>query len=88
MATASTVLDRKISCSPGKMGMVIFGIVLMVEFAYAGSHLLGDLSTLHSDSVLPFVLLGVALLVALGVELAPFSTTRNCFPSITLSLTL
>ena len=24
------------------MGMVIFGIVLIVGFAYAGSHLLGD----------------------------------------------
>src|SRR5579871_266465 len=68
MATASTVLDAKISRSPGKIGMIVFGIVLLVGVLYAGTSLLRDLSTVHSESVLPFVLLGVALLVALGFE--------------------
>ena len=69
MATASTVLEAKLSRSPGRIGMIVFGIVLLIGFAYAGSHLLDDLSTMHSDSVLPFVLLGVALFVALGSSL-------------------
>src|SRR5579872_3082258 len=84
MATAtSSVLDAKISRSPGKIGMIIFGIVLVIGFAYAGSHLLGDLSTMHSDSVLPYVLLGVALLVALGFEFVNgFHDTANAVATV------
>ena len=83
MATASTVLDRKISRSPGKVGMVIFGIVLLIGVAYAGSRLLRDLSTVHSDSALPFVLLGVALLVALGFEFVNgFHDTANAVATV------
>jgi hypothetical protein len=47
MAAPSTVLDSKLSnSSPGKaakIGMLIFGVVMIIGFAYAGSHLLGDL---------------------------------------------
>ena len=68
MATASTVLDQKLSRSPGKLGMLIFGAVFLVGILYAGSSLLRDLGTVHSESILPYVLLGVALLVALGFE--------------------
>ena len=84
MATASsTVLDAKISRSPGKIGVIIFGIVLLVGFAYAGSHLLQDLSTIHNESVLPFVLLGVALLVALGFEFVNgFHDTANAVATV------
>ena len=87
MATASTVLDAKIRRSPGKIGMLVFGIVLIVGFAYAGSHLLGDLSTIHNESVLPYVLLGVALLVALGFEFVngfhppPMQWRRSSIPT-------
>ena len=84
MATASsTVLDAKIARSPGKIGVIIFGIVLLVGFAYAGSHLLQDLSTIHNESVLPFVLLGVALLVALGFEFVNgFHDTANAVATV------
>ena len=69
MATASTtVLDQKLSRSPGKLGMLVFGVVLVIGVGYAGSSLLHDLAYVHNTSVLPFVLLGVALLVALGFE--------------------
>jgi inorganic phosphate transporter, PiT family len=83
MATALTVLDAKLRRSPGKIGMTIFGIVLVIGFAYAGSHLLGDLSTMHSDSVLPYVLLGIALLVALGFEFVNgFHDTANAVATV------
>jgi len=83
MATASTVLDAKLSCSPGRIGMVIFGIVLLIGFAYAGSHLLDDLRSMHSESVLPFVLLGVALFVALGFEFVNgFHDTANALATV------
>jgi len=84
MPTAgSAVLEAKIARSPGKIGMIIFGIVLVIGFAYAGSHLLGDLSTIHNESVLPFVLLGIALLVALGFEFVNgFHDTANAVATV------
>lgn len=82
MAT-SAVLDAKLRRSPGKIGMIVFGAVLVVGFAYAGSHLLGDLSTMHSESVLPYVLLGIALLVALGFEFVNgFHDTANAVATV------
>lgn len=82
MAT-SAVLDAKLRRSPGKIGMFVFGAVLVVGFAYAGSHLLGDLSTMHSESVLPYVLLGIALLVALGFEFVNgFHDTANAVATV------
>ncbi len=53
MATASTVLEAKLSRSPGRIRMIVFGIVLLIAFAYAGSHLLDDLRAMHSDSIFP-----------------------------------
>ena len=84
MATAGTsVLDAKISRSPGKIGMVVFGIVLIIGFAYAGSHLLGDLAPMHTESALPYILLGVALLVALGFEFVNgFHDTANAVATV------
>src|ERR1700741_4013673 len=84
MATAtSTVLDAKMSRTPGKLGMIIFGIVLVIGFGYAGSHLLGDLAPMQSESVLPYVLLGIALLVALGFEFVNgFHDTANAVATV------
>src|SRR5580658_9467987 len=83
MATATTVLDSKMRRSPGKIGMVVFGIVLVIGFAYAGSHLLGDLSTMHSESAMPYILLGIALLVALGFEFVNgFHDTANAVATV------
>jgi PiT family inorganic phosphate transporter len=83
MATASPVLDAKLGRSPGRIGMIIFAVVLAIGFAYAGSHLLRDLSTMHSPSLLPYVLLGIALLVALGFEFVNgFHDTANAVATV------
>jgi inorganic phosphate transporter, PiT family len=83
MATASSVLDQKLSRSPGKLGMLIFGAVFLVGILYAGSSLLRDLGTVHSESILPYVLLGVALLVALGFEFVNgFHDTANAVATV------
>src|ERR1700722_15735050 len=84
MSTAPpTVLDQKLSRSPGKLGMLIFGVVLIVGVAYAGSSLLHDLSFVHSDSILPYLLLGLALLVALGFEFVNgFHDTANAVATV------
>src|ERR1700757_4691570 len=83
MASASTVVEAKPWGSPGRSGMVIFGIVLLIGFAYAGSHLLDDLRTMHSESVFPFLLLGVALFIALGFEFVNgFHDTANAVATV------
>src|SRR6202041_522103 len=84
MATAPpTVLDQKLSRSPGKLGMMIFGVVLIGGVAYSGSSLLHDLSFVHSDSILPYLLLGIALLVALGFEFVNgFHDTANAVATV------
>src|SRR5579862_5448278 len=83
MATASSALDAKLSKSPGTLGMAIFGAVLIVGFVYAGMNLARDLGSFHSTSILPYVLLGVALLVALGFEFVNgFHDTANAVATV------
>jgi PiT family inorganic phosphate transporter len=84
MATASqTLLDQKLSRPPGQIGMLIFGIVLVIGVAYAGSSLLHDLSFVHNESILPYLLLAVALLVALGFEFVNgFHDTANAVATV------
>jgi PiT family inorganic phosphate transporter len=84
MVTASqTLLDQKLSRSPGKIGMLVFGIVLVIGVGYAGQSLLHDLSGIHNESVLPYVLLGLALLVALGFEFVNgFHDTANAVATV------
>jgi inorganic phosphate transporter, PiT family len=84
MATASqTVLDQKLSRTPGKLGVLVFGAVLLVGVLYAGSSLLRDLSTVHATSFFPYLLLGIALLVALGFEFVNgFHDTANAVATV------
>ncbi len=88
MATATptappTLLDQKLSRSPGKLGVLVFGVVLVIGVAYAGSSLLHDLSAVHSESFLPYLLLGIALLVALGFEFVNgFHDTANAVATV------
>ena len=67
MATATTVLDSKLQKSPGKLGVAIFGAVLLVGISYTAISLIADLSGVHSTSIMPYLLLALALLVALGL---------------------
>jgi PiT family inorganic phosphate transporter len=84
MASASqSVLDAKLSGSPGKLGLLIFGVVLAIGVAYAGSSLLHDLANVHSGSFLPYLLLGIALMVALGFEFVNgFHDTANAVATV------
>ena len=83
MASATSVLDARITRSPGKLGMIGFGIVVLIGVIYAGSHLLSDLSTVHSGSIMPYVLLGIARLVALAFEFVNgFHDTANAVATV------
>jgi PiT family inorganic phosphate transporter len=83
MATATPTLEAKLNRSPGKIGMVGFAVVLLVGIIYAAFQLLSDLSTVHSASITPYILLGVALLVALGFEFVNgFHDTANAVATV------
>jgi len=83
MATVAPAIHEKLNRSPGMIGMVGFGIVIVVGVVYSAFHLLSDLSTVHSGSILPYVLLGIALLVALGFEFVNgFHDTANAVATV------
>jgi PiT family inorganic phosphate transporter len=74
-----SLLDEKLKkSSPGKWGGIVFGVMLLAGLIYIGLQLSDDLSIVHSASVFPFILLGVALLIALGFEFVNgFHDTAN-----------
>ena len=90
MAAGTSVLDGKMTVSaPAKIGMGIFGVALVVGLVYAGTHLLRDLSDVHPTSALPFILLGIALLTALGFEFVNgFHDTANAVATVIYTHTL
>src|SRR5277367_2529396 len=82
MATATHALEAKLSRSPGKIGILGFGVVLLIGVIYSAYHLLADLSTSHSSAT-AYVLLGIALMVALGFEfLNGFHDTANAVATV------
>src|SRR5271154_3575292 len=74
-----SLLDEKLKkSSPGKIGGIIFAIMLVGGLIYIGTKLASDLSIVHSASIFPFILLGVALFIALGFEFVNgFHDTAN-----------
>jgi len=72
-----------------KIGMGIFGVVLIIGMIFIGRQLIGDLSEVHPTSVMPYVLLGLALLVALGFEFVNgFHDTANAVATVIYTHTL
>jgi inorganic phosphate transporter, PiT family len=74
-----SLLDEKLKkSSPGKIGVIVFGVMLIGGLIYIGTKLSSDLSIVHSASVFPFILLGVALFIALAFEFVNgFHDTAN-----------
>src|SRR5580698_7856719 len=79
-----SMLDEKLKkSSPGKIGGIIFAIMLVSGLIYIGTKLADDLSIVHSASIFPFILLGVALLIALGFEFVNgFHDTANAVATV------
>ena len=74
-----SILDQKLAKSaPGMWGGIVFGIMLVGGLIYIATKLSADLSIVHSASVFPYILLGIALLIALGFEFVNgFHDTAN-----------
>jgi len=66
-----------------RIGVVLFGAVGIVGLVYVITRLVSDLSIVHSPSVYPYLLLGVALLTALGFEFVNgFHDTANAVATV------
>jgi PiT family inorganic phosphate transporter len=82
-AGTAPALEHKMSKSPGMMGMAVFGVALVVGLIYTVVSLARDLQAERGTSIFPYVLLGVALLVALGFEFVNgFHDTANAVATV------
>jgi PiT family inorganic phosphate transporter len=80
---ATSVMDQKLSRSPGKIAMIVFGCAIAGGIIYAGLKLGSDLATTHYPTAWPYVLLGIALLIALGFEFVNgFHDTANAVATV------
>ncbi|GIL39009.1 inorganic phosphate transporter [Roseiterribacter gracilis] len=86
---SSTALDHKLASERRsapvheKLSGLIFIAVLVLGLAYVGANLAGDLEQAPTQSIFPFVLLGVALLCALGFEFVNgFHDTANAVATV------
>src|SRR6201996_6870266 len=79
----TSTVHHKLNKSPGMIGMVIFGLVLLGGIGYAVLHIAQDLAGTHMASAWPYVLLGIALLIALGFEFVNgFHDTANAVATV------
>jgi len=66
----------------GRVFAIIFGIILLIG-GYAALHLMQDLAIVRSSTATPYILLGVALLIALGFEFVNgFHDTANAVATV------
>jgi PiT family inorganic phosphate transporter len=89
MATPATLppqslLDEKLKkSSPGKAGMIVFALMLVGGLGYIANRLYSDLLPVHEGSIFPYLLLGLALLIALGFEFVNgFHDTANAVATV------
>ncbi|HLJ48549.1 MAG TPA: inorganic phosphate transporter [Bryobacteraceae bacterium] len=88
-AAAPAIVKQKLDKGPSKMGTVVFAAVLLVGFIYTVFHLASDLASVRTSSVFPFILLGAALLVALGFEFVNgFHDTANAVATVIYTHTM
>jgi inorganic phosphate transporter, PiT family len=78
-ATASTLIGQK----PNPWFNVLAGVVVVAGVIYAGIHLANDLSVVRDTRAYPYILLGIALLIALGFEFVNgFHDTANAVATV------
>ena len=79
-ASLSSPLTRQ---KPNPWFNVLAGAVIVVGIIYAGYHLAADLSVVRDTRAYPFVLLGIALMIALGFEFVNgFHDTANAVATV------
>ena len=75
--------DNLKKSSTGKIGVGMFALILLGGLIYITAQVWGDLSTVHTVSFFPYLLLGLALLIALGFEFVNgFHDTANAVATV------
>jgi PiT family inorganic phosphate transporter len=83
MAEAAAVFDGAEGAKGRRVSLGIFMAVLAIGLGYVAVHLTSDLAPVQESSALPFILLGVALLIALGFEFVNgFHDTANAVATV------
>jgi len=87
MATSTTTaplgVHEKLNRRPSRIGILIFGGVMILGLIFIGASIARDLGDISLGSAWPYVLLGVALLVALGFEFVNgFHDTANAVATV------
>jgi inorganic phosphate transporter, PiT family len=66
-----------------RTSLAVFCLILLVGIGYVGIHLAADLEPVKQNSALPYILLGIALLIALGFEFVNgFHDTANAVATV------
>jgi PiT family inorganic phosphate transporter len=79
----SPSVHTKLAKGTPKAGLAVFGVALVAGLIYVGTSIAGDLGNLHVTNWAPFLLLGVALLTALGFEFVNgFHDTANAVATV------
>jgi PiT family inorganic phosphate transporter len=79
----ASLLDKKMKKSPAWISAVIVLIALVGGLGYVGFHIAKDLGNITLGSTWPYILLGTALLIALGFEFVNgFHDTANAVATV------
>jgi PiT family inorganic phosphate transporter len=78
-----SMLDRTAKTKPSRFGRALFLLALIGSLSYIVFHVAADLRTVSIPSIWPYMLLGLALLIALGFEFVNgFHDTANAVATV------
>src|SRR6185312_3084134 len=82
-AALHDVASHPLANSSSKLTNALLAIVILAGAGWAASQLVSDLDVVHTSSVLPYILLGLALTIALGFEFVNgFHDTANAVATV------
>lgn len=83
LPSSGTLLDRDLKKAPSRTGIAAFLLALGAGLCYIAFHVARDLDTITITSIWPYMLLALALLIALGFEFVNgFHDTANAVATV------
>ena len=81
--SGGSLLDRKLTKAPSRAGIAIFLLALAGGLCYIAFHVARDLDSVTTTSIWPYLLLALALMIALGFEFVNgFHDTANAVATV------
>jgi len=83
LSPSTSLLDRKQKSTSSRTGIAVFLLALTAGLCYIAFHVASDLDTVTITSIWPYVLLALALFIALGFEFVNgFHDTANAVATV------